>query len=75
MDFDLARGLQFFMSGFQTAVFVPILYSLMASLGLILNVWNTGDMQQDAWQAGNGTDYSTSFDFIIGKENFSTGHL
>ncbi len=53
--------------GFQAGAFVPLLYTTLASIGLLLGLWRTGDMQLDARGTRNSREYGQAFDFIIGK--------
>jgi len=52
--------------GFQSSIFVPILYSVIASLGLILAIWRQADIGLDKKHMSKSDE---KFDFIIGKNS------
>ena len=66
MTFNIIRTVT--SRGFQAGVFVPFLYSILASLGLLMSLWRTGDIQLDQRNARNtkSGEYGQTFDFIIG---------
>lgn len=77
MAFGITNGI---VSSIQTIgkpllpiVWVPLVYAILSSLGLILNFWRTGDILQDEQYHKNpplmkdGWSPGETFDFIVGK--------